>query len=201
MAERAHPEDPGFQDKSFGLIKNKYKKKLFERYEHCNAFVREKEVLDIPCGVGWGTSLLKKVKSVVGIDISSEAIADANRIFSRKNINFVVGDMAKIPLHKDSIDIICCLEGLEHVDRTIGLRFLEESKRVIRNQGILIITCPVLNEQGETTGNPYHLIEYPEEELIDLFNKNFRILQLERIKGPDGPEYRSVLINIKEKKI
>lgn len=60
------------------------------------------------------------------------------------------------------------------------------------------MTCPVLSEKAETTGNPYHLSEYPEYELIEILNKNFRILSLERIKGPDGPEYRVVLSNFKE---
>ncbi len=73
MAERAHPEDPGFKDKMLGLKENRYKKKLYDRYKFCNNFINGKSVLDIPCGVGWGTSLLKKAKSIIGIDISSEA--------------------------------------------------------------------------------------------------------------------------------
>jgi len=32
MIERAHPEDAGFKDKFFGLVKTRYKKKLYERY-------------------------------------------------------------------------------------------------------------------------------------------------------------------------
>lgn len=51
MAERAHPKDPGFKDRFFGLIKNKYKKKLYERYNFCNEYIRGKKCLDIPCGV------------------------------------------------------------------------------------------------------------------------------------------------------
>ncbi len=83
-------------------------------------------------------------------------------------------------------------------NKDIGLDFIKESIRVLKQNGLLIITCPVLNEEGETTGNPYHLSEYPEYELIKILNKNFRIFRLERIKGPDGPEYRAVLINIKK---
>src|SRR5687767_14242289 len=32
MAERAHPNDPGFRDSWFGLKRNRYKQKLYERY-------------------------------------------------------------------------------------------------------------------------------------------------------------------------
>mgnify|MGYP000548298586 CR=1 FL=1 len=198
MAERAHPKDPGFKDRFFGLIKSKYKHKLYERYKFCNNYIKRKKVLDIPCGVGWGTSLLKGANFIVGIDISGEAINYAKKHYETKNRKFCIGDMQSICLKDDSIDVVICLEGLEHVPRDIGAKFIDESKRVLKRGGLLIITCPVLNEKGEATGNPYHLSEYPEYELIEMLNKNFRILSLERIKGPDGPEYRAVVSNFKE---
>lgn len=193
MAERAHPDDPGFKDRFFGLIRSKYKKKLFERYRFCNDYIKRKVVLDIPCGVGWGTSLLKGASKIIGIDISPEAIDYAKKHFENAKRKFLVGKMENIPLKDNSIDILICLEGFEHVERKIGKEFIKESKRVIKNKGLMILTCPVLNDGEKTTGNPYHLCEYPESELIDVLNRNFRIISLERIDGPDGPEYRAVL--------
>jgi ubiquinone/menaquinone biosynthesis C-methylase UbiE len=198
MAERAHPEDPGFRDKCVGLIRSKYKQKLYERYKFCNKYIKGKTVLDIPCGVGWGASLLRGAESIIGIDISDEAISYAKEHYETKNRTFCVGDMESITVEDNSIDVVVCLEGFEHVREDIGIRFLEESKRVLKPDGSLIMTCPVLNEYGEPTGNPYHLYEYPEYELIEMLNKNFRIWLLKRIKGPDGPEYRAVLRNIKD---
>jgi O-antigen biosynthesis protein len=200
MAERAHPEDKGFKDHFFGLKKNKYRKKLYERYNFVNTYVKGKEVLDIPCGVGWGSSLLTNAKSVIGIDISKEAVDDAKRIYGKKGIEFKLGNMAKIPLETNSIDVISCLEGFEHVERAIGEKFIQESKRVLRNNGLLIMTCPVLDEHGKDTGNQYHLVEYPEEDLIKIINENYRIILLERIIGPDGPEYRGVFKNFKDRR-
>ncbi len=198
MAERAHPEDAGFKDRWFGLKRNHYKKKLYERYKFPNEFIKGKKVLDIPCGVGWGTSLLKGATFIVGIDTSKEAIDYAKKHYENKNRKFHVGDMQSIGLKDDSINVVICLEGFEHVLRHVGARFIEESKRILKSDGLLLIMCPVLDEKGESTGNPYHLLEYPEYELIETLNKSFRILRLERIKGPDGPEYRAVLRNIKE---
>lgn len=180
------------------MIKSKYKRKLYERYKFCVEYCRGKKVLDIPCGVGWGTSLLKGIDYIIGIDISDEAINYAKKHYEKRNREFHVGDMQSIPLEDDAVDVIVCLEGFEHVSKDIGARFLKESKRVLRTGGILIMTCPVLNEYGQSTGNPYHLYEYPEEEFVEILNKNFRIIRLERIKGPDGPEYRTVLSNIEE---
>jgi len=141
---------------------------------------------------------LKGSAFIIGVDISTEAIDYAKKHYENRSRKFYVGDMQSIPLKDDSVDVLICLEGFEHVSKDTGSRFIKESKRVLRLDGLLIITCPVLNEYGKSTGNPYHLCEYPEYELIEIFNKNFRILRLERIKGPDGPEYRAVLLNIKK---
>lgn len=192
MAERAHPEDPGFAS-----LESPYRKKFFERYEFCNRFVAAKRVIDVPCGVGWGTSLLQGYHKVIGIDIAEEAIDYAQQHYNSTRTFFKTGDMACLPLSDNSADVIICLEGFEHVPRDTGERFLIESKRVLFCDGLLIMTCPVLNESGHTTQNPYHLFEYPEEELISLVNTHFRIQSLERIAGPDGPEYRMLLTNFK----
>ena len=198
--ERAHPERPGFKDSWFGLKKNPYKKNLYERYNFCNEYVKGRRVLDIPCGVGWGTSLLKGAASIIGIDISNEAIDYAKKHYGQEKTKFCVGEMQSIPLGDDSVDIVICCEGFEHVSKDIGMRFIQEAKRVLTQAGLLIMTCPVLNEKGARTANPYHLCEYPEFELIELLNKNFRILSLQRMEGRDCPGYRAVVSNFKDER-
>ena len=200
MAERAHPENQGFKDRWFGLKKNPYKKNLYERYNFCNKYVKGQRVLDIPCGAGWGTSLLKRAAFITGIDISKEAIDYAKNHYEKKNTKFYVGEMQSFPLRDDCVDVIICCEGFEHVSKDIGVRFIEEAKRVLVRAGLLIMTCPVLNERGEKSGNPYHLCEYPEYELIEILNSNFRIFSLQRIEGPDGLGYRAVVSNFKNER-
>ncbi len=195
MAERAHPEDSGFKNQWFGLKKNHYRKKLYERYGFCVQYVKGKKILDIPCGVGWGTSLLSGAAYSIGVDISQDAVAYARKHYEKDNRKFQVGRMEEIPLKNDTIEVVICLEGFEHVAKDVGAEFIKESKRVLEPNGLLVMTCPILNEQGESTGNPYHLYEYPENELIEILNDNFRILRLERHSGPNGPEYTAVVQN------
>jgi len=166
MAERAHPEDPGFKPRLWGLWRNRYRRNLFRRYKFCSHYVKDKIVLDIPCGVGWGTSLLKTAKKLYGIDISKEAVQYGVQHY--KNITFAMGNMNNIPFSDNSMDVIICLEGFEHVDKETGLKFLSEAKRVCRSEGILILTCPILNEKGESSGNPYHIKEYEYSELVEI---------------------------------
>ncbi len=197
MAERAHPEDIGFKDKFFGFAKNPYKKKLVERYKYCNQFIKDKDVIDIPTGTGWGTEYLVGYKSLIGMDISKESIEFAQQRYGNKKRSFIPGDMQKIPAIDSTADAILCLEGFEHVDRATGKKFIEEAKRVLKPGGLVILTCPVENEDGGTSGNPYHLVEYPEKELFEILNMNFRIVRAERFQMPDAPAYRFVLENLK----
>lgn len=192
MTERAHPEDPKYAHPD-----SIDREKLFERYEFCNPLIAGKRVLDIPCGTGWGTSMLHGYHKAMGVDRAEEAVAYAEAHFTTPKLFFKVGDMANIPVSEDSVDIVLCLEGFEHVSKDVGERFLHESSRVLVREGLLLMTCPVLDERGKSTPNPHHISEYPEEELIDMLNRMFRIHSLERIKGFDGPEYRVVLGNIK----
>lgn len=133
----------------------------------------------------------------MGIDASEEAVGYAQSHFAAPKLFFRTGDMASIPVSEDSVDIVLCLEEFEHVSKNVGEKFLNECRRVLVRDGFVLMMCPVLDERGAAIPNPYHISEYPEEELIEMLNRVFRIHTLERIKGPEGPEYRVMLTNIK----
>ena len=189
MAERAHPEDAGFR-KWFGLRKTIYTKHLYRRYDFCKPYCRDKDVVDIPCGVGWGASRLKVCKSLVGIDISEEALEYGRQHYP--GIRFLHGNMNAMPLDGNSVDVAVCLEGFEHIPKSDGLLFLQEAARVLRVGGIIILTTPVLDEHGRNSGNPYHLHECDEIELVKMLVTRFRFILYERYPGPDGPLVRFV---------
>lgn len=56
MAERARPDIAGFQPGS------PWREEFMKRYTAADTLVAGKKVLDCPCGVGWGTSLLISAK-------------------------------------------------------------------------------------------------------------------------------------------
>lgn len=178
MAERAHPEDPAFQEGS------PYRANLFKRYAFANRFTEDKTVLDIPCGVGWGTSLFQ-AKYRIGIDIAADAIAYGKKHYP--GIDFLVGDMANIPLGDNSVDVVVCLEGFEYVSKTAGVQFLEQAVRVLKEKGLLVMTVPVILPGGKHSGNPYHLHEPALPDLKNILGHRFCTQSMEVMKEPDGP--------------
>ena len=183
MAERAHPDT--FKDKWFGLKKNKYRHNLVNRYNYCNDYIKGKVVLDIPCGMGWGTSMLKGFQKIYGIDIASDAIEEAKSRYPE--ISFSVGNMTKIDFPDNSFDVVICLEGFEHVTYLEGQNFLKEAKRVLKPEGTLILSTPLLIDEKLHSGNRYHLCEYKREELFDTIrNHSFNVLDKKEFSTSEG---------------
>lgn len=136
-------------------------------------FCKGKAVLDIPCGMGWGTSLIRNTIHLFGIDISHEAIQEANRRYNSV-ATFHEGSMDDIKLQSDSLDVVVCLEGIEHVSTEIGKKFIRQAKKILRKNGILLLSSPYC-ENGEHSGNPYHVHEYQPDEIRRLLEDEFDI--------------------------
>jgi len=187
MAERAHPDLKGFKDKFFGLIKSKYKENLFKRYLFCNKYIKNKIILDIPCGMGWGTSLLKKYKLCYGIDIDKDSIIEANKRFKRGNLKFTQGNMTSIDFGDNFFNVVICLEGIEHITYREGQKFLLEARRILKKNGLLIVSSPILRKNKFHSGNPYHLCEYKEGEFIEIFTeKKLKIIKKRYLKTSEN---------------
>ncbi|MEM7130815.1 MAG: class I SAM-dependent methyltransferase [Chloroflexota bacterium] len=186
MSERAHPDDSGFQDhwsirwrRGFvpwpTVTRSPYRAAFFGRYRWASQYCKDKDVLDIPCGMGWGTSLIKGCRTLHGMDVAQDAIDEATERYGRR-IHFQVGDMAKLEFEDENLDVVVCLEGIEHVPEAVGNAFLAESARVLRPQGTLLVSSPHCRTQ-EHSGNPFHLKEYKPEELTGMLNAHFTIAE------------------------
>ena len=184
MAERAHPELPGFCDKwRFRLRRSiipwisreqsPYRKEFDWRYQWVAKYCKGNDVLEIPCGMGWGTSLLKGCRTLVGVDIEPDAIAEARQRYGTK-AKFFVGNMSKLEFDNSTFDVVVCLEGIEHVLPKVGKTFISEAARILRPGGMLFLSSPdCINK--EHSGNPYHVKEYTPTELRALIDPYFDI--------------------------
>ena len=115
-----------------------------------------------------------------GVDISVEAIETARSKYDEK-AHFHVGSMAELDFPDDSFDVVACLEGIEHVEKTVAEKFLGETRRVLDERGVLIISSPHCNDSPHS-GNPYHVHEYQPFEMRAMLCKYFRIdKELQRV--------------------
>lgn len=182
MSERAHPEDLGFQDRWIWklrwkgripwphIVRSPWKRGLIARYEFCQPYAVGKTVLDIPCGVGWGTSLLRGARRLVGVDLSEDSVVYAKRHYG-KQAEFHIADMSQIPFTDETFDLVVCLEGIEHVPISIGHQFVKEAARVLTPSGNIILTNPLPDPNRPP--NPYHIHEYTLDELDALLKPYF----------------------------
>ncbi len=149
------------------------------RYLFASQFAEGKIVLDIACGTGYGSSLLAEsgAKSVTGVDISEETINYCkNKYSSKGGLEFLVGSVEKIPLEDKKMDVVVSFETIEHVDKKIQQSFLTEIERVLKEDGLFIVSTP--NPLVYPKGNPFHVAELSKEKFLDTLGKHFEHVEI-----------------------
>jgi SAM-dependent methyltransferase/glycosyltransferase involved in cell wall biosynthesis len=149
------------------------------RYLLAREYAWNKDVLDIACGEGYGSAILaKSARSVIGVDIATEAVQHAAHCYRLDNVEFRQGSCAEIPLDKDSVDLIVSFETIEHHSNHEAM--LIEIKRILRPGGVLIISSP--DKQAYSVipsySNPFHVRELFKEQFEDLLRAHFKNLTL-----------------------
>ena len=146
----------------------------WHRYAVTAPLVRGKRVLDAACGEGYGTSLLaSSAASVVGVDVSPDAIAHARERYATSNTRFVDASVTKLPVPDASVEAVVSFETIEHLAEQREM--LAEFRRVLAPSGILVISSPnrpVYNEDADAA-NHYHVRELDRDELADLLAAGF----------------------------
>ena len=151
----------------------------WHRYHYVLPLVAGKNVLDVACGEGYGSALLSRTAAQVsGVDISAEAIAHARHTYAeRKNLSFTEGSCIKLPFDSASIDVVVSFETLEHIHEQAP--FLDEIKRVLKADGVLILSSPNKAEYSDKRGftNEFHVRELYRAELDALLAPRFAHLR------------------------
>lgn len=162
-------------------------------YEHVHryAFARRcaagRRVLDVACGEGYGSAILAGVaREVVGVDIDAATVAHARAAYATvRNLTFVEGSAARLPLPDASVDLVVSFETIEHLEASDQPRMLAEFARVLADDGALVLSAPNRPEYSESRGyvNPFHRHEHDRAELERLLDAHFpaRIWHAQRV--------------------
>lgn len=146
------------------------------RYSFALPYINGKDVLDIACGTGYGLAFLKgSAKSVTGVDVDIIAAQEALSECDEK-ARVLLGDGTNLPFVDESFDVVTSFETLEHLHaRTL---FLSELKRVLKPNGLLILSTPNAYYTKPIDGkptNPFHIFEYKTEELKAELENQFTL--------------------------
>lgn len=146
------------------------------RYLVARKLAKGLRVLDIACGEGYGSfALAREAATVVGVDISEDAIRHAREEYGQRaaNLEFVVGSAANIPLGDASVDLVVSFETIEHHDQHEAM--IREIRRVLRPGGLVVISSPNKYEYSDVTGysNPWHVKELYLDEFETLLRTQF----------------------------
>lgn len=127
-------------------------------------------VVDAGAGEGYGAAMLSTAHRVIALEYDTTACAHMRRTYPQ--VAVTQANLDALPLATDSIDVIACLQVVEHLWDLRG--FLRECRRVLRPGGELIVTTPQRLtfspgiERGEKPVNPFHVEEFDGEQLRDL---------------------------------
>ncbi|CDM65090.1 class I SAM-dependent methyltransferase [Pyrinomonas methylaliphatogenes] len=151
------------------------------RYFFAVPHVRGKRVLDVACGSGYGLAVLRRsAREVVGVEVELDVARRARVEVSKDTfVSIIVADGCKMPFVNGCFDVITSFETIEHIHHRA--RFLEEIRRVLKTDGMFIISTPNAHYTQPVNGkprNPYHVYEYTPEELALELRNYFKYVDL-----------------------
>lgn len=173
-----------------------------KRYELAKKYCKDGNILDLGCGLGWGTNFLSSKGMVVGVDVDRETIKKKD---INTNTEFIVSDATNLPFRNKSFDTVVSIENIEHVQDQV--KYIREVNRILKNNGVFIISTPnegnFINKLADKIGykrtkNPYHVKEFACNELIIFLEKHgFKVLHFKGLYLRIFPPKYKKILNLK----
>ena len=154
----------------------------FSRYAFASRFVAGKRVLDLGCGSGYGSAeLARTAESVVGVDVSPDAIGYARAHYQAASLSFALHSCVDLPFSAGSFDLITAFEVIEHL--TNWRELLKEAQRLLSPSGTFLVSTPnklyYADQRREAGPNPFHEHEFEFEEFRDALMEHFAIVDVQ----------------------
>lgn len=130
--------------------------------------------VDIGSNLGKGISEISEYKGIIASDKEYKYIENINN----KSIPSVVSDAVDLSFPSNSCDVISCFETIEHIPMIEVNKMLNEIYRVLKDDGILLISTPNKEANGKAKMSPDHKQEFTSAEFHMLLTSfGFRILE------------------------
>lgn len=149
------------------------------RYHFAAQWAPGGRVLDLACGVGYGSQLLAQAGArwVVGADLSPETILYAVQRYPHPRVRFLVADACRSVFPARTFDLIVSLESLEHVPEPEA--FVRHAGQWLTPGGRWIVSTPNRLEWSDRgVRSAFHLQEWTGPEFEALLRRGFRTVEL-----------------------
>jgi SAM-dependent methyltransferase len=143
------------------MVKEKYLRRYFvNKTINKNKSLIKGKILEIGSGERW-----RQFKDSITLNIDSSAKPD------------VVADGGRLPFKNGTFDAVMCLEVLEHT--TSPVKMIDEIGRVLKKEGVLILTVPFMFEVH--CKEDYY--RYTKEGLSKLLSNKFKKVKVDQNGG------------------
>ena len=133
-------------------------------------------LIDIGCGDGKliyelcrNQQFYKRINRIIGIDKDKKAISYAKAFNKFEKPKFFADNI--LDFNSEGFDICTLMEVIEHFSDKDRNKLIRKIGELISPNGLLIVSVPSKNLKLQ----PKHYRHYCKRDLLNLFNKNFRI--------------------------
>lgn len=150
-----------------------------QRYMFASKYLFDKSVIDVGCGIGYGSYMMKQLgaSSVHGIDISLETIEKAITNHSLPSVTFSIDDAMNLSEDLTQFDCAVSFENIEHLSNPE--LFVNCITKKLKPNGLLIVSAPnkfQFTLAEKVIENEYHLSEPSYEDLKGWLSSDFEII-------------------------
>lgn len=166
------------------------------------------KILEIGIGEGNIVKLLSNNNEVFALDINRELLIRSRYLSA--NSYFIYADGRNLPFKCGAFDAVICREVVEHMSKKEGINFIREINRVLKRNGVLLISTPntislegliglmanrFLGKKWEAWNSSHKYIYNTFEFKRVLKNTNFNVIQLKGEYYLSSNLYNMALMN------
>lgn len=160
-----------------GAVSLKTLSEHYARYIFARKYCDNNIVLNVASGCGYGSEvLIGNRNEVYNVDISENLTAYGNKRYGSYKNHFLCMDAQNLRFPDAFFDVVVSFETIEHLPHP--KKFIKECHRVLKNNGILILSTPNKIITSPFSTKPYNQFHYKEWDftgLRNLFRKYFMV--------------------------
>jgi len=132
-------------------------------------FIKEKDVLEIGFGDGYGANFLADfAKSIKAVDVLEKNVTLAQNKYKKTNLEFKKTDNAYSEFYDNTFDAVVSFQVIEHISEDQIAGYLKSIKRVLKKGGRAFVSTLNLDKNKKPNRpypkNPFHIKEFTHKE-------------------------------------